>query len=85
MEKALELFAEKGFASTSISQIAKEAGISKGLMYNYFESKEQLLHEIIRQAIGEAEDVMVQTSSQITDPREQLLAMVNATFDMVRN
>lgn len=40
---ALELFAGLGFHGTSISMIAKRAGISKGLMYNYFESKEALL------------------------------------------
>ncbi len=40
---ALKLFAGKGYHATSISQIAKEAGISKGLLYNYYESKEELL------------------------------------------
>ncbi|MDA3953216.1 MAG: TetR/AcrR family transcriptional regulator [Bacteroidales bacterium] len=47
MEVALELFANKGYFQTSISKIAKNAGISKGLMYNYFESKEDLLKAII--------------------------------------
>ena len=40
---ALRLFSANGYQATSISTIAKEAGISKGLMYNYFESKEELL------------------------------------------
>ena len=40
METALELFAENGFHATSMSQIAKKAGISKGLAYNYFENGE---------------------------------------------
>ena len=43
LNTALKLFADKGYHATSISAIAKEAGISKGLMYNYFESKESLL------------------------------------------
>lgn len=47
---ALELFAENGFHATSISQIAKKAGISKGLTYNYFESKKAVLDEIINKA-----------------------------------
>lgn len=42
-ETALRLFSSNGYEATSISVIAKEAGISKGLMYNYFESKEELL------------------------------------------
>lgn len=43
MEAALEVFAENGYHKSSISQIAKEANISKGLMYNYFQNKEDLL------------------------------------------
>lgn len=52
MSAALELFAEEGFHATSISQIATKAKISKGLMYNYFKSKEDLLNEIIDNGFG---------------------------------
>lgn len=47
MDTALELFASEGFHNTSISKIATTAGISKGLLYNYFESKEDLIRSII--------------------------------------
>ncbi|HEC43033.1 MAG TPA: TetR/AcrR family transcriptional regulator [Bacteroides sp.] len=47
LEAALELFANEGFYATSISKIAANAGISKGLLYNYFESKEDLIKTII--------------------------------------
>lgn len=40
---ALNLFADKGFHNTSMEQIASHAKISKGLIYNYFESKDALL------------------------------------------
>jgi len=53
MDVALEHFAKKGYFNTSISRIAKHAGISKGLLYNYFESKEELLAEIIIRSMGE--------------------------------
>jgi AcrR family transcriptional regulator len=46
-DTGLELFSKEGFHSTSIRMIAKKAGISKGLMYNYYESKDELLLEII--------------------------------------
>ncbi len=52
MQVALELFASEGI-QTPISKIAKEAGISKGLMYNYFKSKEELLHEVAISGIRE--------------------------------
>ena len=48
MDTALELFAENGFHATSISQIAKKAGISKGLTYNYFKSKDEILDQIVK-------------------------------------
>ncbi|MBA9077396.1 TetR/AcrR family transcriptional regulator [Rufibacter quisquiliarum] len=47
LEAAVELFAEHGFEGTSIRQIAVKAGISLGLLYNYFSSKEELLKAII--------------------------------------
>jgi AcrR family transcriptional regulator len=47
IEAALEVFAQNGFHKASISEIAKEAGISKGLLYNYFQDKEELLIEVM--------------------------------------
>jgi AcrR family transcriptional regulator len=53
MDVALEHFANEGYHKCTISHIAKHAGISKGLMYNYFESKEVLLSEILNRSMGE--------------------------------
>lgn len=43
IEAAVKLFQEKGFASTTISAVAKEAAIGKGTVYGYFKSKEELI------------------------------------------
>lgn len=56
MDVALELFANEGFHGTTISRIAKKAEISKGLMYNYFTSKEELLNAIIDEGFKELTD-----------------------------
>jgi leucyl aminopeptidase len=53
MDTALEHFASEGYYATTINHIAKHAGISKGLMYNYFESKEALLKAIIQRSVME--------------------------------
>jgi AcrR family transcriptional regulator len=53
MSVALGHFANQGYFKTSIDNIARHAGISKGLMYNYFESKEDLLITIINSSIEE--------------------------------
>lgn len=55
---ALELFANDGYHSTSISKIAKKAGISKGLVYNYFDSKEDLLSKIFNDIINRTMDML---------------------------
>jgi AcrR family transcriptional regulator len=54
MDVALEHFSSKGYFVTTMSHIAKHAEISKGLIYNYFESKEALLKEIIHRSVQEA-------------------------------
>lgn len=51
LDAALDLFIEKGFAATRVEDIAKRAGISKGGVYLYFPSKEQILEGIVRRAI----------------------------------
>lgn len=50
---ALELFAFKGYHATSVSMIAEKAGISKGLLYNYYDSKDDLLNTLILQVFDE--------------------------------
>lgn len=82
-EAALELFGRKGYHSTSISQIAKEAGISKGLIYNYFESKEALLHDIILEAVEEGEELMNQVFAMTEDGYEILRLIVESSFDWI--
>lgn len=52
-EVALRIFANEGYFQASIAKIAQAANISKGLLYNYFESKEELLKAIVFDAIDE--------------------------------
>lgn len=51
MQVALELFVSKGYAATKITDIARRANISTGLMFHYFESKEKLYEELIRMGL----------------------------------
>jgi len=45
---ALQAFAEKGYAATRVDDVAKRAGVSKGLLYLYFKTKEDLFKAVIR-------------------------------------
>ena len=47
LKVALNIFGDEGYHASSINRIAKEANISKGLIYTYFESKEDLLKTLI--------------------------------------
>lgn len=48
LEQALELFVKKGYSETKIGDIAKAAHMSAGLMFHYFDSKEQLYEALVR-------------------------------------
>ena len=59
---ALDLFVERGFASTRLEDVVRRAGVSKGTLYLYFTNKEELFKAVVREnivpALGEAEDVI---------------------------
>ena len=83
METALELFAENGFHATSMSQIAKKAGISKVLAYNYFESKNDILNEIMANGFEAVyADLDLNKDGIVT--KEEFIHFIRHSFDLVR-
>jgi AcrR family transcriptional regulator len=79
---AMQLFTKQGYYATSISDIAKQAGISKGLLYNYYKGKEELLSEMVEVRIGEVVEVMTEAVS-LEIPSEQLKYIVNGAIDNI--
>jgi len=51
LDAAMALFDRQGYASTTIDEVATAAGMSKGSIYNYFESKQDLFTQLFNQAI----------------------------------
>lgn len=51
LEAALDLFAEKGFAATKLTEVAKHAGVSKGTVYLYYDSKEALFQALVKEMV----------------------------------
>ena len=80
---ALELFAVEGFHATSISKIATKANISKGLLYNYFESKTHLLEEIIHTFSHEILD-MLNPDHDDTITLEEAKGFIDEYFKMLK-
>jgi AcrR family transcriptional regulator len=50
-EAAFAAFAEKGFTATKVEDVARRAGVSKGLLYLYFKTKEELFKAVIRSVV----------------------------------
>jgi AcrR family transcriptional regulator len=80
LKVALELFAKNGYHETSISKIAQKAKISKGLMYNYFASKEKLLDEIIQQGFNSLAELEFKAKKGV-NPEKQLEDFVDSVLD----
>ncbi|MEM8900202.1 MAG: TetR/AcrR family transcriptional regulator [Bacteroidota bacterium] len=83
LSAALELFAERGFHNTPIQQIAQKAEVAKGLIYRYFDSKEDLLVGIIHSAFKEGDDYLEEANA-ISDPKEKLKMMFDISFDYIK-
>lgn len=85
VESSLDLFSRKGFYATSMSEVAANAGVSKGLAYSYFRSKDDLVLEAIRRRLDHLTD-LVETVGDIDDPRERLDALIGRFIeDVERN
>ena len=52
LDAALDLFVEKGFAATKVEEVARRAGVSKGTLFLYFSSKEELFKAVVRKNIA---------------------------------
>jgi AcrR family transcriptional regulator len=54
LDAALDVFGEQGFARARLEEVAQRAGVSKGTVYLYFDSKETLFREMVRAKLGAA-------------------------------
>ncbi len=71
---ALELFVEKGFAATRVEEVAQRAGVSKGTLFLYFSSKEELFKAVVRENI----------SGRFTEWAQELEQYQGSSADLVR-
>jgi AcrR family transcriptional regulator len=77
MSAALEVFAERGFAATRLEEVAQRAGVSKGTVYLYFESKEALFKAAVESAVLPALEAGEALAADHTQrPSEALRAFV---------
>lgn len=74
LDAALNLFVEKGFAATRAEEVAKRAGVSKGTLFLYFASKEELFKAVVRENI----------SGRFTEWNDEFESFEGSTANMLR-
>ena len=83
IDAALELFAHQGYANTSTSKIARQAGVSEGLIFRHFTSKEGLLEAIVRMGLAEMRTIAPLVLDG-KDPRKVLEQVIRVPVHLVR-
>jgi TetR/AcrR family transcriptional regulator, fatty acid metabolism regulator protein len=91
LRAAIKVFAEKGYHTCRVQDIAAEAGVAYGLVYHYFSSKEELLETIFRRtwsnmldAVQEVERSMAPARHQLEQVAHIVLSAWHADPDLVR-
>ncbi|MDX1506825.1 MAG: TetR/AcrR family transcriptional regulator [Woeseiaceae bacterium] len=77
---AFDAFAEKGYAATRVQEVAQRAGVSKGLMYLYYKTKEELFKAVIRNVVGSRVDALIDVVENTEGPSEDILRGPVANF-----
>lgn len=83
MEAALELFARNGYERTPVKMIAEAAGISQGLLYNYFDGKDALLRALFEASMGDVRASFAAADAE-PDPTRRVERLVRGGFEVVR-
>jgi AcrR family transcriptional regulator len=77
------IFAERGFQSTTMDDIAKEAGFTKPILYQYFESKTDLYREIVAETAKKLLTSLDAAVSSVESPRTKIEVAFRVYFEMV--
>jgi len=82
---AAELFATRGYASTTVRDIGDAAGILSGSLYHHFDSKEAMLDEILRDFMGGLHTAFAEIVSRGEGPREILEGLIRYSFATIHD
>jgi AcrR family transcriptional regulator len=77
------IFAERGFQATTMDDIAKEAGFTKPILYQYFESKTELYREIVNQTAEKLMNSLRTAVAEAESPRAKIEVAFRVYFEMV--
>jgi AcrR family transcriptional regulator len=80
---ARRVFAERGFEATTMDEIAREAGFTKPILYQFFPSKADLYHEVVAQTAARLLDSLTAAVDSVESPRTKIEVAFRVYFDMV--
>jgi TetR/AcrR family fatty acid metabolism transcriptional regulator len=80
---AYEIIAKNGYENITVQDIADHAGFSKGIVYYYFKSKDDLMVGLFDSIIAVIEKRFAEVRQQNPDPREQLESVIRISLDIV--
>jgi AcrR family transcriptional regulator len=78
---AAHIFAQKGYAGTTTKEIAEEADVAEGTLYNYFGGKREILHAIAVETKAPMEEALLGTGA--LENREAMVVLFERAFDLV--
>ena len=84
LSEAVRLFATRGLGATRVGDIAAAAGMSQGLLYHYFASKEEIFTDIVRRAFEQMNAAARDLERAPQPPREKLETMVRQVLRGIR-
>lgn len=76
VQAAYEVFSEKGFAAARLDEIARRAGVSKGALYLYFETKQDIFEAVVKDTVAPNIGQIEQFALNFPGPFEQLIRMM---------
>ncbi len=84
VETAIQTIATQGFSQASLAEIAKKAGISKGVISYHFSGKEDLVEEILRSLLSKPAEFVKERVSRFDKAPDKLRAYVEANFEFMK-
>lgn len=80
---ALRVFARAGYAGATVRDVAREAGVAQGLLYNYYRGKDELLAAIFRRSVADVAASFAAADVEAA-PAERLERLLRASFRILR-
>ncbi len=80
LEAAIRLFSKKGYQQTSIEELAREAGIGKGTVYSYFQTKKDIVRAFCEDELEFTREELTTNTNPDTPLKEQLMIFFMAEF-----